>query len=249
MYKMIIFDLDGTLALSKCAISKSTAILLQQLLKKYKVAIITGGDFPRFETQIFPMIGNDEEILSNLYICPTCSTKMYIFKNGRWSKLYSEDLTESEKKNILACFNKAIEKVGFKPKQTWGEIIEDRGTQITFSALGQEAPLSEKEKWDPDFKKRIAIKNILDKNLKGFYIRLGGLTSIDITREGIDKAYGIKKLMDIAKIGLMDILFIGDAIFPGGNDYPAQELGVDCKKTSGPSETEKIIEEIINERY
>lgn len=247
MYKMIIFDLDGTLALSKCAISKSMSDLLQLLLSRYKVAIITGGDFPRFETQILPTIGSNPELLSNLYICPTCSTKMYVFKDGKWSKLYSEDLTQENKDIIFKCFNDAMEKVGFKPEKTWGNIIEDRGTQITFSALGQEAPLEEKEKWDPDFKKRIAIKNILDKSLKGFYIRLGGLTSIDITKEGIDKAYGIKKLMDVAGVTLRDILFIGDAIFPGGNDYPAKELGVDCKKTSGPVETERIIEELIDE--
>lgn len=248
MYKMIIFDLDGTLALSKCAITKTTANLLHLLLKRYKVAIITGGDFQRFEKQIFPMIEKDEDLMTNLYICPTCSTKMYIFKDGVWTKLYSEDLTSDEKNKILDNFNFAIKEVGFKPEKTWGEIIEDRGTQITFSALGQEAPLSEKEKWDPDFKKRIAIKKILDKNLKGFFIRFGGLTSIDITREGVDKGYGIKKLRDLTKIELNEMLFVGDAIFPGGNDYPAYEIGVSCKKTSGPTETEKIIEELINER-
>jgi len=35
-----------------------------------------------------------------------------------------------------------------------GELIEDRGSQITYSGLGQFAPLAEKVKWDPDFSKR-----------------------------------------------------------------------------------------------
>lgn len=246
MYKMIVFDLDGTLAPSKFRISDSMASLLIKLLLKYKVAIITGGDFSRFGEQVFPFLGNDKNILSNLYICPTCSTKMYIFGDNAWKKLYSEDLTDIEKQKVFDAFNVAMIKTGFKPEKTWGQIIEDRETQITFSALGQDAPLIEKEKWDPDFKKRIAMKEILDEILGSFSVKLGGKTSIDITKSGIDKAYGIRKLKDITGVDFKDMLFIGDAIFPGGNDYPVKEMGLDCKDTTGPTQTEEIIESLIS---
>ena len=242
---MIIFDLDGTLAPSKFRIDDSMAELLKKLLLKCKVSIITGGGFPQFEKQVFPFLGNDQNILSNLYICPTCSTKMYVFSDGLWKKLYSEDLTIDEKNKIFKAFDIAIKETGFKPEKVWGEIIEDRETQITFSALGQEAPLSEKENWDPEFKKRFAIKKILDEHLNGFFVRIGGKTSIDITKDGIDKAYGIRKLKDVTGIDFDDMLFIGDAIFPGGNDYPAKEMGLDCINTSGPFETEEIIKKLI----
>lgn len=244
---MIIFDLDGTLAPSKFRIGDSMAELLKKLLLKYKVAIITGGDFPQFEKQIFPFLGSEENILSNLYICPTCSTKMYIFKENIWQKLYSENLTNEEKNKIFEAFNFVMEKTGFKPEKIWGEIIEDRETQITFSALGQDAPLIEKEKWDPDFKKRLIMKEHLDKILNGFFVRIGGKTSIDITKSGIDKAYGIRKLKDVTNIDFNDMLFVGDAIFPGGNDYPAKEMGLDCICTTGPEQTEEIIEKLIKE--
>lgn len=247
MYKMIIFDLDGTIVPSKCKISESMAELLKKLLLKYKVSIITGGDFSRFEKQIFPFLGADENLFSNFYMCPTCSTKMYIFRDKTWQKLYSEDLSGEEKQKVFDAFNLTMEQTGFKPEKVWGEIVEDRGTQVTFSALGQEAPLEEKEKWDPDFKKRLIMKEILDRNLDGFFVRLGGMTSIDITREGIDKAYGIKKLKEVTGVNFDEMLFIGDALFPGGNDYPVKEMGINCMETSGPSQTEEIIKGLIDE--
>ena len=143
-----------------------------------------------------------------------------------WKKIYSEDFTADEREKILSSLKKAIEVAGFKIEKLWGEQIEDRGSQITFSALGQQAPLEEKEKWDPDFAKRKKIKAILDTFIPEFSVRMGGSTSIDITKPGIDKAYGIRKLRDLLGISLEEMIFIGDALFVGGNDYPAKEAGV-----------------------
>ena len=134
---------------------------------------------------------------------------------------------------------------GFKVEKVWGEIIEDRGSQITFSALGQQAPLEEKEKWDPDFAKRKKIKAILDTLIPEFSVRLGGATSIDVTKPGIDKAYGIGKLRDILGISLKEMIYVGDALFAGGNDYPAEQAGVVSIPVRGPDETKRVIEAII----
>ena len=124
-------------------------------------------------------------------------------------------------------------------------MIEDRDSQITFSALGQKAPLEEKKKWDPDFKKREKIKEILKPLIPAFSIQLGGSTSIDVTRPGIDKAYGVKKLQEILGIAIQDMIFVGDAIFPGGNDYPAKQAGVVSIEVRDPHETKRVIETTI----
>jgi len=126
-----------------------------------------------------------------------------------------------------------------------GEVIEDRGSQITFSALGQQAPLSEKEKLDPDFTKRKKIKALLDTFIPTFSVRLGGATSIDVTKPGIYKAYGIGKLRDTLGIAIQEMIFIGDALFPGGNDYPAEEAGVVSIRVKNPTESKRVIETII----
>ena len=131
----------------------------------------------------------------------------------------------------MEAFDEALEATGFAPEQVWGERIEDRGSQITFSALGQQAPIHAKEAWDPDFAKRTRIQADLRQRLPGLSINMGGATSIDITREGIDKAYGLKRLSEQTGVALDEMIFFGDAIFPGGNDYPAKHLGLDDWKT------------------
>jgi len=81
--------------------------------------------------------------------------------------------------------------------------------------------------------------------IPGFAIHMGGTTSIDITKPGIDKAYGIAKLRDQLDIPISEMLFAGDAIFPGGNDYPAQEAGVDSILVRDPWETARVIQTVI----
>jgi phosphomannomutase len=241
--KLIVFDLDGTLAESKSALDTEMAALLHELLGIVKVAVISGGDWPQFEKQLLSNLPNDN-CMANLSLLPTCGTKFFEYKSD-WKKLYSEDFTADEKDKIISSLKKAVAEAGFKVEKLWGEAIEDRGSQITFSALGQQAPLKEKEKWDPDYAKRKQIKAILDPLIPGFSVRMGGTTSIDITKPGIDKAYGIRKLRDVLGISLKEMIFIGDALFPGGNDYPAEEAGVVSIPVRGPSETKPVTKAII----
>ena len=243
MKKLIVFDLDGTLAESKSSLDAAMAALLHNLLGIVKVAIISGGAWPQFEKQVLSNLPHDES-LKNLSILPTCGTQFFRY-NGDWKKIYSEDLSADEREKIVRSLEKAVEASGFKAAKIWGETIEDRGSQITFSALGQQAPLEEKDKWDPDFAKRKKIKTTLDTLIPEFSVRLGGATSIDVTKPGIDKGYGVRKLRDILGISLQEMLFIGDALFEGGNDYPAKEAGVESISVRGPSETKLVIETIV----
>jgi phosphomannomutase len=243
MKQLVIFDLDGTLSKSKSALDDEMADLLVRLLGIVKVAVISGGAWPQFEKQVLSRLAHDAP-LNNLSILPTCGTKFFRF-DGAWRELYSEDFSAAERDRIIAALNKAIEQSGFRAKQHWGDLIEDRGSQITFSALGQDAVLAEKEKWDPDFKKRRRIKATLEPLIPGFAINLGGSTSIDVTRPGIDKAYGVRKLQETLGIAIEDMIFVGDAIFPGGNDYPAKQAGVVSIKVRDPQETKRVVETAI----
>lgn len=243
MKKLIVFDLDGTLAESKAAVDAEMAGILNNLLGVAHVAIISGGDWPQFEKQVLSHLP-DKKRFKKLSILPTCGTKYYQYKKG-WKELYAENFTDDQKHQIIENLNEAVAESGFKADKTWGEQIEDRGSQITFSALGQKAPLLQKKKWDPKFTKRKKIKLKLDKILSEFSVHLGGATSIDITRHGIDKAYGIRKLKKVLDIKIAEMIFIGDALFAGGNDYPARKTGVDCLQVKDPEETKRVIEGII----
>ena len=244
MKKLIVFDLDGTIAESKSSIDAEMSKLLDALLSIVKVSVISGGDWPQFEKQLLSDLPGNAN-LNNLYILPACGTKFFEYESG-WKKLYSEDFTVVEKEKITGSIKQTVELSGFKIEKTWGSQIEDRGSQITFSALGQDAPLAEKKKWDPDFTKRKKLKAELDKRIPEFSVNLGGTTSIDVTRHGIDKAYGIRKLRDVLNIAINEMIFIGDALFPGGNDYPAEQAGVESIHIKNPEETKRVIEAIIS---
>jgi phosphomannomutase len=239
---LIVFDLDGTLALSKSSIDAEMAALLGRLLAITKVAVISGGAWSQFEKQVLALLSHEDR-LKNLSMLPTCGTKFYRF-DGAWTKLYAEDFSADDTKKIMGALNQAIDRSGCRADKHWGDLIEDRGSQITFSALGQEAPLAEKAKWDPDFAKRKKIEAILQPMIPGFSIRLGGATSIDVTKPGIDKAYGIKKLKETLGVPIADMVFVGDAIFPGGNDYPAKQAGVESIRVRDPDETKRVVEAI-----
>jgi phosphomannomutase len=241
--KLIVYDLDGTLAESKSSLDAEMSARLHDLLGIIKVAVISGGDWPQFEKQLLSHLPHDER-LANLSLLPTCGTKFYQYA-GNWKKLYEEDFTADQRAKILSSLKKTMDAAGFKVEKTWGEVIEDRGSQITFSALGQQAPLEEKDKWDPGYVKRKKIKAILDTYIPEFSVRIGGATSIDITKPGIDKAYGIRKLRDLLGISLKEMIYIGDALFAGGNDYPAEEAGVVSIPIRDPRETKRVTETII----
>jgi HAD superfamily hydrolase (TIGR01484 family) len=243
MKKLIVFDLDGTLAPSKSSLAPQTAGLLRDLLGIIKVAVISGGAWTQFEMQLLTDLPKNS-LLSNLSLLPTCGTKFFQY-NGTWEEIYSEDLTAAEKRKIRDSLDRAAGEAGDRAKKVWGEVIEDRGSQVTYSALGQQAPLAEKEEWDPDFAKRKKITAILETLIPEFSIRIGGATSIDVTKPGIDKAYGIGKLRDTLHLSFKEMIYIGDALFPGGNDYPAEEAGVVSIPVKGPDDTNLIISTIL----
>jgi hypothetical protein len=242
MKTLIVFDVDGTLAESKAAIDPEMGTLLAKLLGVVRVAIISGADLPQFQTQVIAQLpaGTD---LTRLSLLPTCGTRFYQYDNA-WRELYAEDLSSAQKQKIIAALNTCVRESGFKADKTWGPAIEDRESQITYSALGQAAPLDAKKTWDPDFAKRKKIKSLLDPMLPDFAVRLGGSTSIDVTLPGIDKAYGIRKLRDILKVPIAEMIYVGDALFPGGNDYPVRETGAVCIQVRDPNETKRVIEAI-----
>jgi hypothetical protein len=240
-YDLVIFDLDGTLAPSKSPLEPDMADLLMKLVSRMKIAVISGGGYPQFGVQFLNSLPSSSDSFSNLFILPASGTSLYVWK-GMWQQQYAETLLPPEKAEIMQAFNDALRAAGYvRSEKTYGEIIEDRGSQITFSALGQGAPLALKSAWDRDRAKREKIADILRAKIQRFDVRIGGTTSVDVTRRGVNKAYGIRKLEEYLKLTPERIVFVGDALFQGGNDYPAKATGVDCIQVKGPEETKELI--------
>jgi len=248
MKKLIAFDLDGTLAESKSALSDRMSELLNELLDNFQVCVISGGKFGQFEKQLLGNLKTSPANLEKLHLMPTCGTRYFTYDlaGAKWHQVYAEDFTEDEKKKIIEALHEGVKECGFDKDKTWGEQIEDRGSQITFSALGQEAPVKEKEEWDPDNTKKAKIRDIVAHKIPEFEVRSGGSTSVDITKLGIDKAYGMEKLMQILEISKEDILFFGDRLTEGGNDYPVKAMGIDSIEVSSWKDTATALQAILH---
>ncbi len=247
--KLLGFDLDGTLSLSKSEVTENMANILTDLLNHFKLAIISGGDLPQFEIQVVNALKHKNANLENLLLLPTCGSKFFYFENGELKKLYSEDLSIEDKKRIFEAFEKAIEDLNLKPEIIYGDQIEDRGTQVTFSALGQNSPYEVKSVWDIDMEKRKKIKEYVEPLLPDYSIHIAGKSSVDVTRQGIDKEYGMRKLIEYSGFSTDEILFFGDKLVEGGNDYPVVNTGVICRDVIDENDTEKILQGIIDSGY
>lgn len=199
---------------------------LARLLERVDVAIISGGRFEQFQAQALAGFTASDEALARLHLMPTCGTRYYRWDGSDWSLQYAEDLTDDQKQRAIVALEEGARELGLWHPGEWGDIIEDRGSQITFSALGQKAPVAEKVSWDPDGAKKRALWEYVAPRLSDLEVRGGGSTSIDITRKGIDKAYGIRKLTASIGATLDELLFIGDRLDETGNDYPVYALGV-----------------------
>lgn len=247
MKKLLAFDLDDTLAVTKSPMDDRMAAILPIVLNHFDVCIISGGKFDQFKQQVIKRLKASPEQLRRLHLMPTCGTRYYRYdtvKSG-WEQVYAENLSSEQKEKIIAILEETVKKLGYWEANPYGEIIEDRGSQVTFSALGQQAPPEQKYEWDPDGTKKHAIRDLAAPILPDVEVRIGGTTSIDVTMVGIDKAYGMKKLMEQLELSKEEILFFGDRLEPGGNDYPVKTMGIDSLEVAHWEDTIRVLQAIL----
>ncbi len=240
--KVIVCDLDGTLAPSKSLLESNMADLICKIIENHKMAVISGGSYKQFQKQFLSQLKCTGDVLKNIFLFPTNGSTCYVYDGkSDFKQVYDEKLSTDEVKEIFSAFKRAIVESLVDVSNPYGELIEDRGGQVSFSGCGQDAPLEVKEKWDPDQKKRQSIIAILKVYIPDFEIRIGGATTIDVTHKGITKAYAIKKIEQILDVRINEMVFLGDALFDGGNDSSVRTTGVECISVSGPAETLEIL--------
>ncbi len=246
MKKIVIFDLDNTLAESKQKIQYNMVETLKLLLQSVMIGIISGGSFDQFKKQVLEELQPSENEASRIHLLPTSGTQYYRYLNNQWTLIYKVGMEEDDINKIWEALEKVIKEEGINKMVCFGERIENRGnSQITFSGYGQSAPLDIKSKFDPDKSIRLRMKQKLDQLLPEFNVRIGGTSSIDITKPGIDKSFGINRLIEHLGLQKNDILYIGDELEEAGNDYPVKSMGIECIKTTGPANTIEIIKNFI----
>ncbi len=245
--RLIAFDLDDTVTVSKSKVSDGMAQCVSDLLRRFDVAIISGGKFGQFKDQLIDHLSLDDEARARLHILPTSGTRYYRYHadGAEWLPEYVEDLSEEEKATIISVLVEAAAALDLAEAKTYGPVIEDRGSQITYSALGQLAPPELKYQWDPQATKKRALRDWAAPKLPNMSVRMGGSTSVDVTRIGVDKSYGMRRLIELNGLRMEDVLFFGDQLGEGGNDHPVLELGIECISVRNCEETEVAIRAIL----
>jgi len=241
------FDLDGTLAESKQPLSPRMAGLLSRLLKETRVAIVSGGALLQFLKQVVEQLPPDTAF-ENLYLMPTSGAALYEYSGGDWKNVYRETLSDGEMTLIEAAIRRGVRETGVVSLDapSAGPRIEKRGSEVTFSALGQQADIAAKKAWDPDHKKRHALQQIIAEELPGYEVAMGGSTSIDITKRGVDKAFGIRKIAEHLSIPIKEMVYVGDELREDGNDAAAFETGIATHAVEAVADTEKYIESLLD---
>ena len=246
--KAMVFDLDGTLAESKQPMSAEMGELIAELIAHMPVGVMSGAGFPQFEVQMLPAIPETAHI-ERLYLFPMNAAACRVYRSGSWQTSYDNSFDPFERSRIMQAMKESVAETHLddipERKPEWGEQVEDRGAQITYSALGQRAPVEEKKIWDPTREKRRPLYNALLKRLPDFSIGLNATTSIDITKKGVNKAYGIRRLVEMTGVSVSEMLYVGDALREGGNDSVVIETGVRTHEVFGPDETAALIKEVL----
>lgn len=248
-YKLIACDLDDTLAETKQPIEASIAFLIERLIEHYDICVITGGTFEQIERNVITRLpGGALKNLSRFHAMSTSGSTYHRYNasNRKWDTVYNHTLSSIERKNIIEIVEHTVRKAGLWELYPDGAIIQDRQSQITFSALGQQANPKLKRAWDPTRTKRQMLREKIANALPSYEVVINGNTSIDVLQKGIDKGFGLGKLMEYNGLLPRDVLFFGDSLQPGGNDYPVLELGIEAIEVSKWQQTEQYIIHLLD---
>lgn len=233
--RVLAFDIDQTLNIAKTPIPPEIAELLVHCLDYFEICPISGQKFEQFLIQIvdeLQKVGVTEVQLTHLHLFAAQGTQYYRYnlEQHDWEQVYNYPLKPEDVAKITAVLEESARELGYweADKLLPGDqIIENRLSQVTFSALGQAMGTSEKYDWDPDCQKRTAIVEKCREKLPDFLYEIGGTTSINVAAPGMNKEFGMTHLLEELRVDKAEILYFGDMTQPGGNDYPVIQMGIE----------------------
>lgn len=133
------------------------------------------------------------------------------------TELWYEKLTQEEKHDIIRHIN-TIQAACTHTVPDQSDLIEDRGSQISFSLYGHHADPVVKKAFDGDFAKRTALLTRYPFHSNTLEVKMGGSTCFDYFRKGRHKGFNISRIIEHHNWQANECLFFGDALFAGGND-------------------------------
>jgi hypothetical protein len=230
-YRHIFFDLDGTLTRSRITITEEMKGALRALTASGRdVIIVSGAQKSRLDEQgdRFPCV----------YLAQN-GNHAYALPDGK--DIWRDELPASEKAEIM-------KHVASIPR-TWAvkdesDLVEDRGSQISYSLLGHHEELERKEAFDPGGAKRVELLKKYPLVSDAVEVKIGGTTTFDYFKKGRTKGHNVARYVEMSKWKKEECVYVGDALFPGGNDEAVVGV-IDVKQVGGPDDTAEFTRAIL----
>ena len=246
MDRIFIFDVDGTLTPSRQPMTEEFQKFFKQWIKKNKFYLVTGSDLPKLQEQMCMYDIEAEGIF-------TCCGNQFWLPNPS-VPIQSADLIYDNKFKVPRKLNKLLGTIMSNSQYPYryGNHIEDRGSMVNFSIVGRDCTQEQREEyfeWDKQSLERKIIAHAIKEKFPDLDAVIGGQISIDIYPKGNDKSQVLEHIEKLHSTG--KIIFIGDGIENGGNDYPLAHLmdnieGCDWYHTKGWEHTKEILESLID---
>lgn len=233
--KHFFFDLDNTLTRSRSLVSSDMRTALTELASIRDVTVVSGAQYAQIKRQL--------SSLPPLFHVLSQNGNEAFSSSGE--KVWDHPLSAVEKKEIfehIVAIKKSF------PEWSLGvddaDRTEDRGSQISFSVVGHHAPIERKEAFDPTGEKRKNALVLVPLSSPLVEVKVAGTTCFDYFARGRNKGFHVQKYVDHNGWSIEDSVYIGDQLYPGGNDDSV--IGVcETKEVSSPDETLTFIRGIV----
>lgn len=241
MKNLLLFDVDNTLSISRGKVTEEMKELLAKLSKTYDLATVSGSDLPKMLEQL----GS-----SAMYF------RWLFTENGLVAYLDHQLAAPYHKTNIInelgeeyyqRFVNRVLElnsQITLEKKR--GTFVELRNGLVNVCPIGRNCSQEERDAFEA-YDKVHSVRETMCKTLREEFgdklcFSIGGQISFDVFPHGWNKTYCLQFIA-----GKYDkILFFGDKIIPGGNDY---EIGIDPRVTSHSvcswHDTYKLLGELV----
>lgn len=239
MPKHFFFDLDKTLTLSRSPMEPDHQGIFERLCNAHDVIVVTGGTVEHIREQVTPRFEGKYYLLAQ---------SGNHCEDVTGAELWREELSQAQLDAIYTFVEKLKAHFNF-PVADPNDLVENRGAQVGYSVVGYHANIDVKYSFDPGDTKRAAAlaafpDDVQGLNAAGVEVVPAGTTSFNFIPLGKHKGFNIRRFIDLKEWKTDDCIYVGDALFPGGNDESVIGV-VPTKAVTSPDDTFAYLKEVL----
>ncbi len=208
MKRIFMFDIDGTLTPPRLPMTEEMVEMFEGFCERNRVILVTGSDMKKVVEQVPEKI---RDLVEGIY---TCSGNALTVGD---EVIYDREFEPPE--GLVQLLEDWLYYSHYPVKA--GDHLEFRSGMLNYSTVGRSCTQQEREDyeaWDKENGERKILRERILHMWPSLDCAIGGQISVDIYPKGLDKSQSYHRVKgdnpDHA------IIFCGDRLMPGGNDYP-----------------------------